>query len=224
MSSKRIEEMKRLRMQEYKNKKSQVKYGLIILFFALILFFLLLMNSASSGWTWIIGLMIGFTLQRSKFCFTAGFRDPVLVGSTSVMRAIVVAFIIMTVLFGMYQWVSGNYVLESQVDPAGLNTAVGAILFGIGMVVAGGCASGTLMRIGEGFKLQLVVLIGFIIGSLLSAGMFETWDHLLIRESTKVYIPDLIGLPATIGVQLIVLSAIYVGLKKYDKKHSMLVE
>ena len=161
---------------------------------------------------------------KVKVLFTAGFRDPVLVGSTSVMRGIVVAFMIMTVLFGMLQWNSGSYVLESQIDPAGLNTVLGAVLFGIGMVIAGGCASGTLMRIGEGFILQLVVLLGFIIGSLLSAGMFESWDKLLISSSKAIYIPDLIGLPATIALQLLILVVIYIGLKEYDKRHSMLVE
>jgi uncharacterized membrane protein YedE/YeeE len=224
MSSKRIEEMKKLRMQEYKKKKSHVKYGVVILFLALLIFMLLLLNRRVSGWIWIIGLLIGFTLQRSKFCFAAGFRDPVLVGSTSIMRAIVVAFMIMTVLFGMLQFKSSAYIVESQIDPAGLNTVIGAILFRIGMVIAGGCASGTLMRNGEGFILQWVVLLGFIIGTLLSAASFESWDKLLMGASRTVYIPDLIGLPASIALQLIILIVIYIGLKRYDNRHNMMIE
>lgn len=42
-----------------------------------------------------------------------------------------------------------------------MNTVVGGIIFGIGMVIAGGCASGMLMRIGEGFEMHLITLVGF---------------------------------------------------------------
>lgn len=223
MSSSRIEELKRKRELEYKKKKNQRKYGWIILITALVIFIVIFFEHAFSGWTWIIGLLIGYTLQRSKFCFTASFRDPVLVGSTSVLRAILVAFMIMTIGFGVLQTIQGGSDPVGLVEPAGANTAVGAILFGIGMVLAGGCASGTLMRIGEGFILQMVVLIGFIIGTLLAAGSFEMWDQLLIQGSKIIYIPDYIGLEAAVGIQLIVLATLYVFLLKYDKKHSIMI-
>lgn len=222
MGSSRIEEMKRKRMNEYKTKRSQKRSALVVLFIVVLFFAGLWYMDVGVGWTWLIGLLIGFTLQRSKFCFTAGFRDPVLVGSTSVLRAIVIALMIMTVGFAVFHMVTGSE--PSQVDPVGLNTAFGAVLFGIGMVVAGGCASGTLMRIGEGFKLQLVVLLGFVIGSSLSAGTFETWDNLLMRHSLTIYIPDIIGVYAAVALQLLLLLSIYNGLKKYDQKNSMLVE
>lgn len=223
MSSSRIEELKRKRELEYKKKKNQRKYGWIILITALVIFIVVFFEHALSGWTWIIGLLIGYTLQRSKFCFTASFRDPVLVGSTSVLRAILVAFMIMTIGFGVLQTIQGGSDPVGLVEPAGANTAVGAILFGIGMVLAGGCASGTLMRIGEGFILQMVVLVGFIIGTLLAAGSFEMLDQLLVQGSKIIYIPDYIGLEAAVGIQLIVLATLYVFLLKYDKKHSIMI-
>ncbi len=226
VNSSRIEEMKRKRELEYKAKKSQKKFAWMTIAIALVILLLILDKSIASGWTWGIGLFIGYTLQRSKFCFAASFRDPILVGSTSVMRAIIVAFMIMTLGFGAVHFIThtGGGLPVGQIEPAGFGTAVGAVLFGIGMVVAGGCASGTLMRIGEGFLLQIVVLSGFIIGTLLAANTFDTWDHLLIEGSKVIYIPDLIGLPASIGIQLIVLSVLYKLLNWYDKKHSMLID
>ncbi len=226
MSSSRIEAMKRKRELEYKARKSQIKIGWITIAAALVILLFILEKNAVSGWSWGIGLLIGYTLQRSKFCFAASFRDPVLVGSTSVMRAVVVAFMIMTLGFGAVHFIthiSGSFPV-GQIEPAGAGTAVGAVLFGIGMVVAGGCASGTLMRIGEGFLLQIVVLSGFIIGTVLAASSFETWDGLLIEGSKVIYIPDLMGLPAAIGVQLILLAVLYKVLDLYDKKHSMLID
>ena len=37
-------------------------------------------------------------------------------------------------------------------------------MFGIGMVISGGCASGTLMRVGEGFTMQILSLVFFYCG------------------------------------------------------------
>ena len=103
-------------------------------------------------------------MQRSGFCFVASFRDPVMVGSTSLFRAVIIGLMISTVGFGIFQYITisniPNYLIDDipgQIFPVGINTMIGAILFGIGMVIAGGCASGTLIRIGEGHVMQIVV-------------------------------------------------------------------
>jgi len=51
---------------------------------------------------WFTGIAFGFILQRSRFCFTASMRDPSLTGSTSVTRAVLIAFAITSIGF----WVS----------------------------------------------------------------------------------------------------------------------
>jgi uncharacterized membrane protein YedE/YeeE len=91
-------------------------------------------------------------------------------------------------------------------------------MFGAGMVVAGGCASGTLMRIGEGFKLQIIALIGFVVGTTLAASHFEFWDLHLIQKSTSVYLPHLFGLIPSVILQLLVLYALFKWAKHYEKK------
>ena len=145
VSSSRIEEMKRKRELEYKAKKSQKKFAWMTIAIALVILLLILDKSIASGWTWGIGLFIGYTLQRSKFCFAASFRDPILVGSTSVMRAIIVAFMIMTLGFGAVHFITPYWRWDCQsvrLNLQALELQSGAVLFGIGMVVAGGCASG----------------------------------------------------------------------------------
>lgn len=229
MNSSKIEEMKRKRSLEYKNKKDQKKYAFIVAIVGILICFLLIKQNYTSGITWIIGLLIGFTLQRSKFCFTASFRDPVLVGSTSVFKAVIIALMIMTVGFAIiqYPFLSDYYRIEQvpgQIGPAGMNTILGALLFGIGMVIAGGCASGTIMRIGEGFQIQLVVLLGFLIGTVIAAGSFEFWDELLIQKANPVYLPDIVGLPLSIVIQLLILGGLYVYVDRFDKKNSIMVD
>lgn len=228
MAADRIEELMKKRPIKEGKRKDQVKYGVILSLLGFVVFGCFMHHNKIFGILWIIGLFIGFTLQRSRFCFTASFRDPIMVGSTSLFKAVLVAFAISTIGFGLIQY---HYIhqfgfhlenIPGQIKPVGLHTILGAILFGMGMVIAGGCASGTLMRIGEGFLLQIVVLGSFIIGSVLGASHFEFWDRLIISKSPKIYLPQYLGLPATMILQVIVFMILYMLADWYDRNNSMM--
>lgn len=229
MSSSKIQELKKKRQLNYKRKKNQIIYGLIFIILVSLIYIFFLKNEFMYSVTWILGLLIGFTIQKSRFCFTASFRDPIMVGSTSILKAVIIAFIISTIGFAVIQFsFLGENIgtactkIPGEISPVGIHTALGAILFGIGMVIAGGCASGTLMRIGEGFTLQLIVLIGFIIGTLLGARHFEFWDKLLISKSPTIYIPQYLGFHMSIVIQVLVLIVLYYIADWYDKKNNMM--
>ncbi|SKC90867.1 YeeE/YedE thiosulfate transporter family protein [Maledivibacter halophilus] len=230
MSSNRIEELKKKRQLKYEKKKNQIFKGIALIVIVGFIYLVFLKNNFTYSVVWLIGLLIGFTLQKSRFCFTASFRDPIMVGSTSILKAVIIAFIISTIGFAIIQFrfLEGNVNINpskipGQIAPVGIHTALGAILFGIGMVIAGGCASGTLMRIGEGFTLQLVVLIGFIFGSLLGVRNFELWDKFFISKSPIIYIPNYLGLPVSAVIQVFVLIILYYLADVYDKKNNMMI-
>ena len=61
------------------------------------------------------------------------------------------------------------------VMPAGISVAAGAFIFGIGMQLGGGCASGTLFTAGGGSTRMMVVLVFFIIGSVLGTHHLRWW-------------------------------------------------
>lgn len=229
MTSSRIEELKKQRQLETKKRKNQRPYAISITLIALVIYIALVNYNLRFSSFWIIGILIGITMQRSRFCFAASFRDPIMVGSTSLLKAILIAFMISTVGFFIIQYRSipmdGSYILSEipgQLKPVGIHTALGAILFGTGMVIAGGCASGTLIRIGEGYLLQVVVLIGFIIGALMGARSFEFWDKFLISKSPIIYIPQYLGLFQTLILQLAVLISLYIFADWFDKKNSIM--
>ena len=229
MPTNKIEELKNRRQKEIKKKNSQIPYAIILTVIVVLVYATLINTNFRYSIFWILGILIGITLQRSRFCFAASFRDPILVGSTSLMKAIIIAFIISTIGFAIIQ---NGYVMDSQnfdvvnipgqIDPVGIHTAIGAIMFGIGMVISGSCASGTLMRIGEGFQLQLVVLIGFIIGSLIGARNFVFWDNALISNAPIIYFPEYVGLTVSAIVQIIVLIILYILSDWYDKKNNIM--
>ncbi len=173
---------------------------------------------------WLLGLAFGFTLQRSRFCFTASMRDPYLTKSTSITRAVLIAFAITSIAFTAIKY--GYFIKglaipgQGYVVPISIATAIGACMFGIGMVIAGGCASGTLMRIGEGFWMQVISLFFFIVGSLWGAHDFGWWKRTFMLKAPKIFLPDYLGWLGGLAVNLLIIAVIYVIAHKWEKKHS----
>jgi len=153
------------------------------------------------------GFGFGFILHRARFCFSRVFREPFMTGDGASTKAMILAFII-----GIP--VASLLLQKRTVDPYlvipatfWLGSILGGLVFGIGMIFAGGCASGALWRLGEG-QLKLAVAVFFFgwSGSIFSA-ILKRWQVLTpqidldfidgLVEFTKVgyqaYLPDLIG-------------------------------
>ena len=81
----------------------------------------------------------------------------------------------------------------AHVVPLGLNLAVGGVLFGIGMVVAGGCVSGTLYRIGEGYVASWASLLGILLGLSLAAHTWNWWYAVTIQSAPLGWLPTSLG-------------------------------
>lgn len=211
--------------EKKKNKyiiKNQIPYAFGVLVLALLFGLYLWTKSFDLGFYWIIGLGFGFILQKSRFCFTASFRDPYLTGSTILTRAVLTAFALTSIGFSVIKYINisqGNPVPGmNYVVPISLATALGAFVFGIGMVISGGCASGTFMRIGEGFQLQVITLIFFVVGSLWGARDYQWWEENFISKGIKIYLPDIFGLFGGLVVNLIIITLIYKLAKKWEDK------
>ena len=205
-----------------KPKKSQIPYGLTVLLIMVAIGIALSFKSSTLALYWLFGSCFGFVLQKSRFCFTASFRDPVITGSTSITKAVMVALAITTIGFTAIKY--GAYVNGlpipgmNYVVPVGVATIVGGILFGTGMVIAGGCASGTLMRVGEGFGMQMLSLFFFIVGSLLGASHFGFWKINFISNSPKIFLPDYFGWFGAVVLQLLVIGCLWIAADKWQKK------
>ena len=61
-------------------------------------------------------------------------------------------------------------------SPVGVGVAAGAFIFGLGMQLGGGCASGTLFSVGGGSTRMLVTLFFFIIGSVIGTAHTPWWN------------------------------------------------
>lgn len=205
-----------------KPKKNQIPYGFLTVAVIVVIGLLLNLKSPMVAFFWLTGNLFGFILQKGRFCFTASMRDPYLTGSTSVTRAVIVAFAITTIGFTAikYGYHSAGLPIPgmSYVAPISFATVFGAFVFGIGMVIAGGCASGTLMRVGEGFFMNLIAFFFFMVGSLWGAHDFGWWKEMFISKGPSVFLPDIFGWVGAVVLQLGVLLALYVIAEQYERK------
>ena len=137
---------------------------------------------------WIAACGLGFTLQKSRFCFASSFRDLFMFGSGHNMKAVLLAIGIASVGFiGIMIWllpdpVPGEYPSSAHVLPFGISTIVAGTIFGVGMVTAGGCVSGTIYRIAEGYVASVITMIGVFIGTIL---LIISWDFLFLTLTTN---------------------------------------
>jgi hypothetical protein len=102
------------------------------------------------------GFIYGMCLQGGRFCFSSAFRDLFAVGVPRMAVGIMIA----TVLFGLTAalvTVTGTSAFHPA--PWGLHSVIAGLVFGVGMVFSGGCASGSLYKTGEGNGSALLVVI-----------------------------------------------------------------
>jgi uncharacterized membrane protein YedE/YeeE len=152
---------------------------------------------------WLLGMAAGFTLQRSRFCFASAFRDLFLFGQSRILNGIIVGLIVLTLGFAllMYRQVPfpqfGALPAEAHILPVGLSTVIGGVLFGVGMVLAGGCSSGSLYRVGEGYVASAVAVLGMVLGLALLAYQWNWWWDTIIQHEPKIWLAE--ALPGGYG-------------------------
>ena len=153
-----------------KSVPRQSLIAIVVLLAAVALAILMSRTEAVLAPLWLLGMGAGFTLQRSRFCFASAFRDLFLFGSSRIMKGILVGLGVATTGFAiiMYNEVPfpafGALPQEAHILPVGLSAILGGLLFGFGMVMSGGCVSGSLYRMAEGYVGSWVSLAGVIIG------------------------------------------------------------
>lgn len=168
---------------------------------------------------WLLGMVAGFTLQRSRFCFASAFRDLFLFGQSRTVNGILVGLVITTLGFAlvMYREVPfpqfGALPVEAHILPVGLSTVVGGVIFGVGMVLAGGCSSGSLYRVGEGYVASAVAVLGMVLGLALLSYQWNWWWETLIQHEPKIWLAEVLpgGYASGVALTLLGLFAVFLA-------------
>jgi uncharacterized protein len=132
----------------------------------------------SGGWAMaalaMAGALAGVSLFQASFGFTASWRALVMEGRTHGLRIQLLMFAVAGVAaLSLINWGDGY---RGSLAPIGVAVVSGAFLFGIGMQVAGACASGAIFAAGGGSLRSLVTLVGFVLGVTAAVISFDTWS------------------------------------------------
>ena len=176
-------------------------------------------GTINRGGAVLIGGFAGFALYHASFGFTAAWRRIVVERRGNGLRAqmiligltICISFLLLDYgksinlpWFGGEVW---NLRTNGFVNPWGVGSAIGAFMFGFGMIFGGGCASGTLFTSGGGSSRMMVTLFFFIMGSVIATHHLSFW-HSIPRFQGFSFVSEF-GAPSAIAIFLAILGSIY---------------
>ncbi|MGQ0287281.1 YeeE/YedE thiosulfate transporter family protein [Pasteurellaceae bacterium 22721_9_1] len=138
----------------------------------------------------VLGVLFGFVLQRGRFCITGAFRDIYVTKNNKMFVALLIAITLQSIgFFGLKE--IGVLQVEPAENFAPLAVLFGAFVFGIGIVFAGGCATGTWYRAGEGLIGSWIALIFYMLFSaMMRTGPLNSFNaalHSVQTEQKTIY-------------------------------------
>ncbi|MGV8905619.1 MAG: YeeE/YedE family protein [Acetobacterium sp.] len=169
----------------------------------------------------ITGVALGYILTRPRFGFAGGIKRQYITGDGSLGKALLVMFAIAMALAAVIQFTAAMNGAPipglSSVKFLNISILLGGFIFGMGMMLAGGCASGTLCDVGEGEGRAMIALVAFILGSipgLVAQDMLNT--SAIGQIGIKMYLPDVIGYVGAFALSVLLLFGIYLIVRKYE--------
>ncbi|MBE3581972.1 MAG: YeeE/YedE family protein [Thermoanaerobacteraceae bacterium] len=139
----------------------------------------------------LFGLVFGLIVQRSRLCFAAAFREILTTRDGTVMKWVLLSMAVGTLGFALLK--AQGYQPQHMVFPVGWHNIAGGFVFGIGMVLAGGCGLGILVRSGEGYTRSWLAIIT---GMLTSGAWVHLYGHRVGEGwlyGRPVYLPEVLG-------------------------------
>ncbi|KAF0187738.1 MAG: YeeE/YedE family [Desulfobulbaceae bacterium] len=155
----------------------------------------------------LIATALGYVMQRGRWCMVQGFREPHMTGDCTMAKSVALSIIIVAIGAAVLKY---SVPLRAEglavLDPAhyvrgtfGWGSIVGGFIFGLGAMLAGGCGSGTLWRVGEGQVKLIMVVPFFAVSNSIMTSWFKANDFegrgLL---GSQVYLPDFMGYGGTL--------------------------
>ncbi len=167
----------------------------------------------------IIGLLFGFALQRGRFCMNSAFRDPLVFKDFTLLKAVVLALIVQMIGFHFLSYSGIINLAPKNFYPIG--AVIGGFVFGVGMVVAGGCASGTAYRVGEGMVSSMIALFSFALTAFIAkdgflSGLTNSIQTINLGNMT---LSSITGIPEWVYVLLLSFIGFYLLFNKKEKKN-----
>jgi uncharacterized protein len=162
-----------------------------------------------------LSVLFGAIIQRTQFCTMGAVSDIVTIGDWARMRMWVLAIGVAMVGFNLMValgWLDAGKSVYGGPRFIWLSALVGGAMFGFGMVLASGCGSKTLVRIGGGNLKSLVVFIVLGVAAfatlkgITAVARVATVDSVVVTLTTGQDLPSLLAAPT--GVAKATLAAV----------------
>src|SRR4051812_33579461 len=184
--------------------------------------------SATIGWRqgvlYLLGGALGLTLYHALFGFTSAWRVFIADRRGAGLRAQMIMLAVAVLLFfpPLSQGMLFGQPVHGEYGAVGVGMLTGAFLFGLGMQLGGGCASGTLYSAGGGNTRMLVTLAAFIAGSTLGAKHLPWWTAL--PNIGTVPLIEKLGMFPALVLSLSLMAAIFAATVWLEKqRHGRLI-
>lgn len=143
-----------------------------------------------------VGTALGIVMQRGRFCVTGMMRDVFLQKQG---RGLVAFFIVIAVhAIGLAALTSLGVISPEYRTFAPLAVALGGFIFGLAIILAGGCASGTWYRSGEGLVGSWFALLFYgLSASAMKSGFLSGFN-----DKLKEWDTGWTTLPQTFGISV----------------------
>lgn len=177
------------------------------------------------GALFLVGGGAGVVLYHAAFGFTSSWRAMIVEGRGGGLRAQMLMLAVTCAVF-LPMLAHGQIFgqpIRGSVSPIGLSVIAGAFLFGVGMQVGGGCASGTLYTAGGGSVRMLATLAAFIAGSVIGTLHMPFWQAAPAFEPISLL--SRLGLAASLAVSLLLFGAVTLASLAIERRrHGSLVD
>jgi len=179
----------------------------------------------------LIAAALGYTMQRGRWCMVQGFREPHMTGDYTLAKGVMVSILLVAVGVAVVKATGLREPVHYIRGTFGLGGVLGGFIFGLGAMLAGGCGSGTLWRVGEGqVKLWIVVPFFGITNAVLNP-LFEKWglDEGSVEGSGVlgqwIYMPDtFLGYGGTLALVALAMCLWYLVVSWNEDTGKLIVE
>ena len=172
----------------------------------------------------LCGVAFGVIIQRTRFCFVRAFRDPFMTGEGDMARAVSVSIMISLLGFAALKWTGlrGEEVYVTQTFWFG--SLVGGAVFGFGMLLAGGCGSGSVWRAGEGHVKLILAVVCFALSTSLFKALIKSSSDFTALIGKGVFLPDYLTYKWTLVILILIFGAYYLAATWNEETDKFTVE
>lgn len=173
--------------------KAQPYFGVLVAVSVVVIFYIYGYADKTQVGGWLFfGFLIGLVMYRARFCFVRAFRCPFMTGESETVKAVALSLVIYLMGSAIIKW---GYLQEPNTGvyhPFWMGSLVGGFIFGIGMLLAGGCASSTLWRVGEGQTKLMVTLVAFTLSDSLTSKILHV-TGISDKLGHDIFLPDVLS-------------------------------